>query len=76
MPLTEKKFRDLGKSNQTSTQLENNNIAFYAAWQDEEMNNEQQVDQLIDGLGCKMIGALTRDIADYGRAKTGRTMPV
>ena len=40
------------------------------------MNNEQRVDQLIDELGCKMIGALTRDIADYGRAKTGRTMPV
>ena len=56
--------------------LDNNGIAFYAAWQDEEMTNEQQVDQLIDGLGCKMIGALTRDIADYGRAKTGRTMPV
>ena len=56
--------------------LDNNGIAFYAAWQDEELTNEQQVDQLIDGLGCKMIGALTRDIADYGRAKTGRTMPV
>ncbi len=56
--------------------LDKAGVAFYSSWQDEELNNEQKVDVLLDDLGCKMVGAQSRDIADYGRAKTGRTMPV
>ncbi len=62
--------------NTVKNALEANDVVFYSSWNDDDMNNEQIVDHLIDELGCKMIGAHSRDIADYGRAKTGRTMPV
>ena len=53
-----------------------NNIAFYAAWQYDALTEEQKVDIFLDHLGCKIIGGHSPDVADYGRAKTGRTMPV
>ena len=56
--------------------LEKANVAFYAAWVTEDLTTEQTVDILIDDLGCKMLGAPNKEFADYGRAKTGRTMPV
>jgi hypothetical protein len=37
---------------------------------------EQRVDYSIDVLGVKMMGAPNQAWADYGRQKTGRTMPV
>ena len=40
------------------------------------MTMEQTVDHLIDVIGVKMMGAPNKEFADYGRAKTGRTMPV
>lgn len=51
-------------------------VAFYSGWRDESMTMEQTVDHLIDNIGVRMMGAPNKEFADYGRAKTGRTMPV
>ena len=51
-------------------------VAFYSGWRDDSMTMEQTIDHLIDNIGVKMMGAPDRSFADYGRAKTGRTMPV
>ena len=48
----------------------------YSSWNDPEMTTEQRVNYSIDVLGVKMMGAPNREWADYGRQKTGRTMPV
>ena len=62
--------------NTVKNALEKHDVVFYSSWNDDDMTMEQIVDYQIDVLGCKMIGAHDRAIADYGRAKTGRTMPV
>jgi 4-hydroxy-2-oxoheptanedioate aldolase len=49
-------------------------IGFYASWADDNMTLEEKVDYSIDVLGVKMMGA-TKEWAEYGRKKTGRTMP-
>ena len=49
-------------------------IGFYASWADDNMTMEEKVDYSIDVLGVKMMGA-TKEWAEYGRKKTGRTMP-
>jgi hypothetical protein len=36
----------------------------------------QRIDYSLDVLGVKMMGAPNKEWADYGRQKTGRTMPV
>lgn len=56
--------------------LDKNGVAFYSSWADDDMTMEQRVDYSIDVLGVRMMGARNREWADYGRKKTGRTMPV
>ncbi|MCH8222906.1 MAG: hypothetical protein IH868_05785 [Chloroflexi bacterium] len=56
--------------------LDKAGVAFYSGWNDPEMTTEQRVDHLIDNIGVRMMGAPNREYADYGRKKTGRTMPV
>ena len=60
---------------QIKTALDNNGIGFYSSWADDDMTMEQRVDYSLDVLGVKMMGA-TKEWAEYGRKKTGRTMPV
>jgi len=55
--------------------LKRKNIGFYASWADENMTMEERVDYSIDVVGVMMMGA-TKEWAEYGRKKTGRTMPV
>jgi hypothetical protein len=40
------------------------------------MSMEQRADFSIDVLGVRLMGAPNKEWADYGRRKTGRTMPV
>ena len=56
--------------------LDKAGVGFYSGWRDDNMTMEQTVDHLIDVIGVKMMGAPNKEFADYGRAKTGRTMPV
>ena len=56
--------------------LDKAGVAFYSGWKDPAMTIEQRVDHLIDNIGVKMMGAPDKEYADYGRKKTGRTMPV
>ena len=51
-------------------------VGFYSGWRDDDMTTEQTIDHLIDVIGVKMMGAPNKEFADYGRSKTGRTMPV
>ncbi len=50
--------------------------AFYSSWANPSLILEQRIDFSIDVLGVKMMGAPNKEWADYGRQKTGRTMPV
>jgi len=56
--------------------LDQQGIAFYSSWADSAMTMEQRIDYSIDVLGVKMMAAPNKAWADYGRQKTGRTMPV
>ena len=56
--------------------LDSKGICFYSSWADPSMSIEERVDYSIDVLGVKMMGAPNKEWADYGRQKTGRTMPV
>ena len=56
--------------------LDRAGICFYSSWADPAMTMEQRVDHSIDVLGVKMMSAPNKEWADYGRQKTGRTMPV
>ncbi len=56
--------------------LDKSGVAFYSGWNDPEMTMEQQIDHLLDNVGVRMMGARSKEYADYGRKKTGRTMPV
>jgi hypothetical protein len=40
------------------------------------MSAEEQVKCTVTELGSKMLGVESKELADYGRALTGRTMPV
>ena len=62
--------------NKIKSALERNNVAFYSGWNDESMTEQQRMEFIIHELGSKLIGAPTREVADIGRAITGRTMPV
>ena len=53
--------------------LQSKGIGFYASWADDNMTMEERVDYSIDVLGVRMMGA-TKEWAEYGRKKTGRTM--
>ena len=55
--------------------LDRRGIAFYSSWADPAMSMQERVDYSIDVLGVRMMGA-DKAWADYGRQKTGRTMPV
>ena len=56
--------------------LDQHGICFYSSWNDPEISLEERVDYSLDVLGVKMMGAPSREWADYGRQRTGRTMPV
>ena len=56
--------------------LDKAGVGFYSSWADDNMTQEERIDHLIDNVGVKMMGAPNKEWADYGRAKTGRTMPV
>ena len=62
--------------NKIKAALDGQGIAFYSSWADPALTMEQRVDFSIDVLGVKMMGAPNKAWADYGRKKTGRTMPV
>ena len=62
--------------NKIKAALDQQGIAFYSSWADPGMTMEQRIDYSIDVLGVKMMGAPNKEWADYGRQKTGRTMPV
>ncbi len=51
-------------------------IAFYSSWADPSLTMEQRLDYSLDVLGVRMMGAPNKEWADYGRKRTGRTMPV
>jgi len=56
--------------------LDGQGIAFYSSWADPSLTMEQRLDYSVDVLGVRMMGAPNKAWADYGRKKTGRTMPV
>lgn len=56
--------------------LDKSGVGFYSSWADDNMTMEERIDYSIDVLGVKMMGAGSREWAEYGRKKTGRTMPV
>jgi hypothetical protein len=56
--------------------LDRHGIGFYSSWADPSLNQEQRVDYLLDVIGVKMMGAPNKEWAEYGRQRTGRTMPV
>jgi 4-hydroxy-2-oxoheptanedioate aldolase len=62
--------------NKIKAALDQHGISFYSSWADPDMTMEQRIDYSIDVLGVKMMGAPNKEWADYGRQKTGRTMPV
>ncbi len=62
--------------NTVKSGLDKAGVGFYSSWADDNMTQEQIVNHLIDVIGVKMMGAPNKEFADYGRAKTGRTMPV
>ena len=62
--------------NTVKAALDKSGVAFYCGWKDDSMTMEQTVEHLINNVGAKIMSALDRDFADYGRKLTGRTMPV
>ena len=56
--------------------LDKSGVFFYCGWRDDSWTMEQTVDHLIDNVGSMIMGAPSKEFADYGRKKTGRTMPV
>ena len=50
--------------------------AFYCDWNDPAMTVQEQIDHLLDVIGAKLLNVSSRELADYGRKRTGRTMPV
>jgi 4-hydroxy-2-oxoheptanedioate aldolase len=56
--------------------LDKQGIAFYSSWADPSLTMEQRIDFSLDVLGVRMMGAPNKAWADYGRKRTGRTMPV
>lgn len=51
--------------------LDKAGVGFYSGWRDDNMSMEEAVDHLIDVIGVKMMGAPSKEFADYGRAKSG-----
>ena len=62
--------------NRIKAALDKNGVAFYSVWHDPSMSEEEQVKYAITKLGSKLLGVHSKELADYGRALTGRTMPV
>ncbi|MEM7028118.1 MAG: aldolase/citrate lyase family protein [Chloroflexota bacterium] len=62
--------------NKIMAALDRHNIPFYSSWADPDMSMTERIDYSIDVLGVKMMAAPNKEWADYGRKKTGRTMPV
>ncbi|HRW07252.1 MAG TPA: aldolase/citrate lyase family protein [Caldilineaceae bacterium] len=65
-----------GARDRIKAALDKQGIAFYSSWADPSMTMEERIDFSIEVLGVKMMGAPNKEWADYGRQKTGRTMPV
>ena len=62
--------------NTVKAALERAGVAFYSGWNDDSMSDEERLKFIIQQLGSKLIGAPTKEHADFGRALTGRKMPV
>ena len=62
--------------NTVKSALDKAGVFFYSGWKDDNLTMEQTVDHLIDNIGVMMMGATNEEFAAYGRAKTGRKMPV
>lgn len=62
--------------NTVKSALDKAGVFFYSGWKDDNLTMEQTVDHLIDNIGVMMMGAPNEEFAAYGRAKTGRKMPV
>ncbi len=62
--------------NTVKAALDKQGIPFYCSWNDDSMTEFEIVDFLLDEMGSKMIGTHNKEVAEYGRAKTGRTMAV
>jgi hypothetical protein len=62
--------------NTVKSALDKAGVYFYCGWKDDNLTMEQTVDHLIDNIGVMMMGAPNEEFAAYGRAKTGRKMPV
>ena len=54
---------------------EKSGVFFYSSWIDPEMNDQQRIKYIIEELNVKITGANSKEIADYGRRLTNRTMP-
>lgn len=62
--------------NRIKAALDKNGVAFYSVWRDKSMSDEEQIKYTITKLGSKLLSVHSKELADYGRALTGRTMPV
>ncbi len=62
--------------NKIKSALDKNGVAFYCGWADDSMSEEERIKYAITKLGSKLLHVNSKELADYGRALTGRTMPV
>jgi 4-hydroxy-2-oxoheptanedioate aldolase len=62
--------------NTVKSALERAGVAFYSGWNDDKMTEHQRLEFIIKELGSKMIGAPSKEYAEYGRKLTKRKMPV
>ena len=62
--------------NKIKAPLDKRGIAFCSSWAEPSMTMAQRADYSIDVLGVRMMAAPNKARADYGRWKTGCTMPV
>jgi hypothetical protein len=62
--------------NTVKSALDKAGVAFYSGWNDDKMTEQQRLEFIIKELGSKMIGAPSKEYAEYGRKLTKRKMPV
>jgi 4-hydroxy-2-oxoheptanedioate aldolase len=62
--------------NKIKAALDTNGVAFYCGWNDDSMSGEEQIKYAITEVGSKLLHTQSKELAEYGRALTGRTMPV
>lgn len=62
--------------NKIRAALNKNGVAFYCGWPDASLSEEEQLKYALTELGSKLVGVKSKEIAEFGRAFTGRKMPV